>query len=81
MNLLLGGGLEPDMGIIASPAGPVVAGGERPARYATRGREPENGLDLPARRGISLQGGARFAVRPASQSRHLRARIGRPQPE
>jgi hypothetical protein len=28
---------------------------------------------------VSLQGKPRFAVRPASQSRHLRARIGRPQ--
>ncbi len=28
---------------------------------------------------VSLQGGTRSAVRPASQSRHVRARIGRPQ--
>jgi hypothetical protein len=28
------------MWIIASAAGPVVAGGERPARYATRGEMP-----------------------------------------
>jgi hypothetical protein len=28
------------MEIIASPAGPVVAGGERPTRYASRGEWP-----------------------------------------